>query len=708
MSRVRGLLAGFGGLVLTGWAGGGLQAEPLVTGFERFHASEATREGGALLYSELGCANCHGAGPELAGRQGPVLAGLKERVNAEWVSAFLAEPQKVKPGTMMPALFEGLDAQEKAAQVEAVTHYLMSLKPKGKATKPKVPRHSNAERGSAVYHQVGCVACHAPTPDFHPAIGAPKAEEFTSRPVPLPELKAKYSLLTLAAFLEAPDKVRPDGRMPHLGLSNEDAMDIACHLMDYRPSDPREAPGLKALALEAEKVKRGAEIVAKMNCAACHDLGAAPQPKSETVAMGAKAGGCLTGEAGVGRPSYALSPVQREALEVYLSGEPGLEAGQRADLTLKAFNCVACHDRDGAGGPDVARNRYFVGDEGIADAGRLAPPLTGIGMKLKPEWMEKVFRGEGRVRPYVKTRMPVYEAQAKAFTALLTAVDARELPKLAQGDVAAGKKLAGIVGGVNCITCHVWGDKPSLGIQALDISALDQRLRPEWFREYLLNPAGYRPGTLMPPLWPGGVSMVKDVLGGDAERQIASIWAFIAEGEGLPEGYPEQVAGAFELVPKERPIVQRTFLKEVGTHAILVGFPGGVNLAFDGQKGRPALVWKGRFFDAYSTWFVRAAPFEDPLEKEVSAWPKGTEAGAARVEAFRGYRLDKAGMPTFLITTEEGVLAEERYEGEEETLRRVVTWEGAKEPVWEHPAGVKVAEAQGSKANQRVFVYSWK
>ena len=679
-----------------------VRGEPLVTGFERFHGEVATREGGALLYSELGCVNCHGAGPGLAVRQGPVLGDLNGRVNAEWVAAFLADPQQVKAGTMMPGMFEGLDEKEKAAQVEAVTHYLMSLRPAGKAAKPKVPKHSNAERGSAVFHQVGCVACHAPTADFHPAAGAPKAEEFTSRPVPLPEVKAKYSVLSLAAFLEAPDKVRPDGRMPHLGLSNEDAMDVACHLMDFRPSDPREAAGLKGFTVDAAKVKMGGAVVAKMNCAACHDLGGKEKPVVATVALKAKAGGCLSGKGGA---KYELSEVQVAALGLYLKGEPELAVAQRADLTLKAFNCVACHDRDGVGGPDVARNRYFVGDEGIADAGRLAPPLTGIGRKLRPEWMESVFKGAGRVRPYVKTRMPMYAVQAKGLTKVLTEADEKVLPAMVAGDLQAGHKLLGIAGGVNCITCHVWGERPSLGIQALDISELDKRLRPEWFREYLLNPAGYRPGTLMPPLWPGGVSMVKDVLGGDAEKQIASIWEFIAKGEGLPEGYPEHVTGAFELVPKDRPIVQRTFLNEVGAFAILAGFPGGVNVAYDGEKGRPALAWRGRFFDAYSTWFVRAAPFEDPLEKEVFAWAKGSDGETG---AFGGYKLDAGGNPTFLVTVD-GVAVEDRYEVVEGALRRMVEWEaGAKEPGWSHPAGVAMTEAKGAKANQRVFVYSWK
>jgi hypothetical protein len=55
------------------------------------------------------------------------------------------------------------------------------------------------------------------------------------------------------------------------------------------------------------------------------------------------------------------------------------------------------------------------------------------------------------------------------------------------------------------------------------------------------------------------------------------------------------------------------------------------------------------------------------------------------------------------------VAVEDGYEVAEVTLRRTVAWEaGAKEPGWSHPAGVTMSEVKGAKANQRVFVYSWK
>ena len=71
------------------------------------------------------------------------------------------------------------------------------------------------------------------------------------------------------------------------------------------------------------------------------------------------------------------------------------------------------------------------------------------------------------------------------------------------------------------------------------------------------------------------------ILVDDTDRQIASIYSFAKSANGEPEGFPTLGGSEFELIPKDRPIVQRTFMEGAGTHTILVGFPTGVLLAYD-------------------------------------------------------------------------------------------------------------------------------
>lgn len=658
-------------------------AAPLVPGFDRFPGPT----GGALLFLELGCANCHpGPRPGLP-RQAPLLPGLAQRARPDWVRSFLADPRASRPGSNMPSLFSGPDDP----RIEPVLHYLLSLKPPS-AKKRELGKDVNAERGSELYHTIGCAACHDPSPDFHPPAGRPQPGEATYAAVAFPQLRDKYSLESLARFLEAPAAVRPDGRMPGFGLKPTEATDIAAHLLDFQDSDPRNAAKLGRFSPDPALVARGAEIYARMRCAACHEPGAVVA----TVPIADASGGCLTAGRGGELPFYDLNEAQRKALQAP-DGTPS---------PIHALNCLACHSDQGTGGPDPARGRYFVGDEALGDSGRLPPPLTGIGHKLQPGWLDGVLKGDNRVRPYLSTRMPLYPAQAAVLAAAFQ--EAHPLPPMvdeSRTDLEAGRTLLGTQGGVNCITCHTWGSRPSLGIQALDLSALEKRLQPEWFRTYLLDPAAYRPGTLMPPLWPGGKSMIPDVLEGDPERQIASIWAFIAKGEGLPAGFPDLASGAFELIPKDRAIVQRAFLHGAGPQAILAGFPGGVNLAYNGETGQPARMWRGRFFDAYSTWFVRAAPFEEPLGTDILDWPSEPQTPAIR---FRGYRLEPDGSPVFLLETG-GVEIAEHFSARDGALRRELSWTGPLvEPVWTHPSGAAVIEEPAGAPAKRCFVYRWK
>jgi hypothetical protein len=99
----------------------------------------------------------------------------------------------------------------------------------------------------------------------------------------------------------------------------------------------------------------------------------------------------------------------------------------------------------------------------------------------------------------------------------------------------------------------------------------------------------------------------------------------------------------FELKPRKRPIVFRSFIEGVGTQAIGVGYPGELNAAFDAKTARWAIIWKGRFLDAMSNWQDRAMPPIKPLGIDVKTLP------AAKSErAFLGYKLGKDGTPTFM------------------------------------------------------------
>ena len=674
-------------------------AEPLVVGFQRFHDnSQPGAEGGLLLYNELGCVNCHGGETGLPARRGTKLDGVTQRLQAKWLREFIAEPGKVRVGSAMPHVLQ-------ADEVEPVLHYLASLKPAANA-KTKDAKHVNAARGGDLFHTYGCVACHAPDVEFRPPEGAPAAGDFTYGSVAFPKLEQKYVLNSLAEFIREPLKVRPDGRMPQIAMEAQDAIDLAGYLMKYESSDGQIAPKVKPFTSDKSLAERGRSVVATARCAACHelpkDVAAAP------VALKASDAGCLqSGTTKPGVPRYDLSTAQQAALKLFLAAAVRPTTPQQvATLTLQALNCTACHDRDGVGGPDTGRKAYFQGDHNLGDTGRYPPPLTGIGRKLQPEWLAKALTGEARVRPYLQTRMPLYGKATEHLAALLAGADAKTETALPGGDDTAGRKLMGTLGGVGCITCHRWGTRPSLGIQALDLSNLGQRLQPAWLAEYLVDPAAYRAGTLMPSFWPGGKAANAEILGGDTARQIASIYSFAKSANGEPEGFPENQSGEFEIIPKDHPVVQRTFMEGVGTHAILVGFPQGVHLAYDGKSGRPALAWRGRFFDAYNTWFSRFAPFEKPIGKSIVQWPAASASSTGT--SFDGYRLDTQRVPIFLLTIG-GVRVEDRFEPVEDGLRRTLKWDVAARKQFDiaHPDGVTVAEEPGSAPGQRVFTYRW-
>jgi hypothetical protein len=153
------------------------------------------------------------------------------------------------------------------------------------------------------------------------------------------------------------------------------------------------------------------------------------------------------------------------------------------------------------------------------------------------------------------------------------------------------------------------------------------------------------------------------VLDGTVQKQIAALWNYLADGDKatLPVGL---VTGKIELIAFDEAVIYRNFIAGAGPRAIGVGFPEKLNLAFDANQLRLALLWQGGFIDAAKHWTARGAGFEGPLGDKVLKLPEGpplavltgsqdawpaTPAKEAGFQ-FRGYRLGSKQQPTFLYS----------------------------------------------------------
>jgi hypothetical protein len=308
----------------------------------------------------------------------------------------------------------------------------------------------------------------------------------------------------------------------------------------------------------------------------------------------------------------------------------------------------------------------------MGDEGRLPPPLTGVGAKLNGDWLKQVVDQGAKERDYMTTRMPRFGlANTSGLIAELAAADmslVKPAPTFAADDKAmkvakaGGKKLVGTQG-FGCIKCHTFGDKKLPGIQAMSMTTMAKRLNRDWFHHYVINPQAFRPGTRMPTAWPNGQTTLPTVLDGSTDNQASAIWQSLTDGDKAspPVGLTH---AAIELVAYDEAIIYRNFIQGAGPRAIGVGYPEKINLAFDANNLRLALIWQNGFIDASKHWEGRGPGFQTPLgdqivtlpptvsfarlESEADAWPK-TSAKELGYK-FQGYRLEKALRPIFLYS----------------------------------------------------------
>lgn len=666
---------------------------PALPGFHPLTEAQA----GDVLIADLRCVACH-VGTEqrsLAEKAAPDLTEAGSRISPAYLRRILASPSAVHPGTTMPDVLAARPEAEREQIAEALTHFLVAQAKSPFVVEPPVP--ADRELGKMLFHSVGCVACHGPKEpladapplkrndeeeeDEDPQVKARKAIKPIA--VSLGHVAGKYSAKSLSEFLFQPLRVRSSGRMPDLKLTPAESLAIASYLV---AEGPKREP---VFVLNEELVTKGKEYFRELNCAACHSLpGITAAPPGNSLNNADLTRGCLS-KVGGRSPRYQLEAPQVKAIVASLREKSQPDSDQVAVAkTMTAFRCIACHVRDDYGGVPEAYSPYFHGTEQkLGDDGRIPPPLTLMGAKLQPAWFKKVlFDGES-VRHYMATRMPQYgSANLQHLPALLARLDVMETKALkiprpearSESDRdrekllrAGGRELLGDKG-LNCVACHQFNGKAAPGSQGIDLITTTQRLQPGWYNSYLRNPGAFRPRTVMPSAWSGGIATHKTILDGDTDTQIEAIWYYLSLGTSAAD--PSGIRGvSTKISVDDEAKTFRGRSRVAGYRGIAVGLPEKLSYAFNAETGTLTAIWQGEFIGV--NWSGQGSgdfnPASEPitlaqdvsfakLADENAAWPllpvltKEAKTNPDPLYPknlgyqFRGYFLGESSIPTFM------------------------------------------------------------
>ena len=673
--------------------------------FELQATDAVAAEHGEKLFHSVGCVACHAprnaAGEELFKETSAPLGALEKKYNVRSLVEFLSAPNRIRPSGRMP------DMRLPRRVVERIAHYLLR--------RTRVPGHLkytllrgrvweglevNVEKeksghvddfdlgsfkqvqgnSAIVYEGFLNVETAGEYTFFLELNGGdlwinglqvahlkPSSRRGVKKVQGKAKLSAGWSKIKLV-YIHTGKKPRLNFEMQGPAFKRQ-AIGSSRLSISKTPIKP-----FQPYRVDAALAKQGNTAFTKLGCVKCHDdihngiLSGVKAVSDEftTLSKLDASKGCLSDASGPW-PRFNLSAAQQAMLRSVLPGIETTKLNHRETInkSLVTFNCIACHDRADLGGVMPERNHLFTGaKKELGNQGRIPPPLTHVGAKLKKPWLAEVMLRGRRQRQYMDTVMPQFgEANVGLLVDLFEKVDTLEQVTFDKIKDVKQTKLAGheLMGstGFSCVACHDFNGQKAGGPGAMEIIHTTQRLKKNWFYLFMLNPARFSPGTIMPTAWPGGHVFKKDILGGDAKRQIESLWVYLEDGRrarnprGLSRKSPELRVTDETVICRGR--------GNAGYRGIAVGYPQRVSLAFDSQEMNLRLLWKGDFatvnegrFSARGRdriQFPQGIPFHR-LKSLEDNWPYKRKTDYLFPQdhgyQFRGYFLDKQKRPTFM------------------------------------------------------------
>lgn len=486
------------------------------------------RTHGRALFLERRCGHCHTVDasspvPELA-MHGPAFDLVGPGRDPAWIAQWVLDPSATRHGAWMPRLLHGPLAAREAAAIAA---WMASLPPRIPRT--PAPAAGSAPVGKALAESLRCQSCH----------NLPGGTSDPTR-IDLTGIQAKFrgSPAALRDYLVRPSSIHPWGRMPDFGLSTEEAAHLSAWLVSADPNPPgSEAepdPGTEATRAE------GLALAESRGCFACHEAPGIPiHPPPALPLRALRATDWNRGCAGPApsekedpscRPWYPLTQEERTDLQAFgktdgtsLSRHVPAEFSERWTVALR---CADCHRPDSG-----------------------LPGLAGAGAKLKPEWLTRLLRGDlpSKTRPWLPARMPAFPWYAERLAAGLAAQHG--LPPSTPPEspldpalAADGRRLVSASGGFACVSCHAVGPSGATAVfeaPGINFTRVAERLHPDYFRRWLLNPQIVDPGTKMPRYFDEeGNSALADYAEGDGPKTLNALWSYLRLGDRMEPPAP--------------------------------------------------------------------------------------------------------------------------------------------------------------------------
>jgi cytochrome c2 len=221
---------------------------------------------------------------------------------------------------------------------------------------------------------------------------------------------------------------------------------------------------------------------------------------------------------------------QREAVATFAPG-----SAARGKALVAQFECNRCHEGTGLAAPRLDRDcvgchEQIATDKFDAPAHKLArwkphimayrdvPSLTGMGERLRPDWVMSYLLEPQDLRPSLlpnMPRLPLEAEQARDIATYLTATATAststaklDLQVTAGAEqVSSGRRLFETRG---CLGCHALAERgrpvqkvertPRAVALAPDLRFARARFEPSVLASWLLNPSKLKPDTAMPNL----------------------------------------------------------------------------------------------------------------------------------------------------------------------------------------------------------------